>query len=244
MEWYKDKNRRTGILVTIGAHLLLILLLSFLVLEPPFPPPPQLGVEVNLGNSNQGMTDIQPDNPMEQSSKTNPSSNKIENIATQDSEESVKLKKTDKKTEEQKPVDEEPVINQDFTFKKTNKKDGGNEGITGKPGDQGMENGSANANNYVGDGGSGGVSYSLSGRNVKSLTRPEKVPNMEGRVVIKIWVNKMGKVTNAAQEVPKSTTTNSVLVQKAINSAYSSIFDTNPNAPEVQTGYITYIFAL
>ena len=203
MEWFKDKNRRTGILVTIGAHMLLILLLSFLVLEPPFPPPPQLGVEVNLGNSNQGMNDIQPDIPMEQSSKPNLASNKIENIATQNTEESVKITKTDKKVDTQKPVEEKPVINQDFTFKKNNKKDGGSEGKTGQPGDQGMENGSPNANNYVGDGGSGGVSYSLTGRNVKSLTKPEKVPNMEGRVVIKIWVDKMGKVTNAAKEVSK-----------------------------------------
>lgn len=243
MEWIKDKNRRTGIIVTITAHVLLVVLLSFMLLEPPFPPPTQIGVEVNLGNSNQGMTDIQPETPQQTSTPTT-SSDKVEKLATQSTEESINIKKTKTPKEVVKKEPEKPVIDKTFTFKQNNNKNGGNQGQTGKPGDQGMEGGDPNATNYVGDGGSGGVSFELSGRKGKTLTRPEKVLNQEGRVVVKIWVDKYGKVTNAKQEVQRSTTTNSVLVSKAIASAMSSEFDSNPNAPEVQTGFITYIYSL
>jgi outer membrane biosynthesis protein TonB len=241
MDWFKDKNRRTGVLVTVGAHLLLILLLSFILMEPPFPPPPQLGVEVNLGNSNQGMNEKQPETPEQQSSRTSSTPEKVEKIATQNTEESINIKKKteDKKIDKKEPKD--PVIDQTFTFNRKNKS-GGSQGNTNTPGDQGNENGDPNASNYVGDGGSGGISFELSGRKNKKLVRPEQVTNIEGKVVVKIWVNKYGKVVNAKQEVGRSTTTNPIAVKRAINSALNSTFNSDPSALEVQTGFITYIF--
>lgn len=244
MNWIKDRNRRTGIIITVAVHLLLVLILSFMLLEPPFPPPTQLGVEVNLGNSNQGMGDVQPETPNQQTLTPKQTYENIEKIATQQTEESVNIKKkvNDRKVEKQEPT--EPVIDDRFKFKSNTNKTGGHQGQTGNPGDQGMQNGDPNANNYVGDGGAGGVSFELKGRNVKSLNRPAKVPNQEGRVVVKIWVDKMGKVINANQDITRSTTTNSVLVQQSLNAAYASEFDNNPNALEVQTGFITYIYTL
>lgn len=242
MDWIKEKNRRTGVMVTVAAHLLLVLLLSFLVMQPPFPPPTQIGVEVNLGNSNDGMSDIQPETPSQQANAT--SQPNSEKIATQSTEESVNLKNktsSEKVTPKETP---EKVIDNRFTFQQ-NKKSGGNEGQTGKPGDQGKEDGDKNATNYTGGGGSNGSpGFELSGRKKVTLDRPKQVLDQEGKVVIKIWVNKYGKVVDAKQEINRSTTTNSVLVNLAIKSALISVFDANPNAPEVQTGYITYIFTL
>ena len=58
MNWLRDKNSRDGIIGTIFFHIVVIFILFLLSLKPPFPPPPQLGVEVNLGDGDQGMGDI------------------------------------------------------------------------------------------------------------------------------------------------------------------------------------------
>ena len=245
MEWFKDKNRRTGVIVTVAAHLLLLLIMSFIILEPPFPPPPQLGVEVNLGSSDQGMGNIQPDNPAEQASRTNPN-NSPEKLATQNTEQTIKMDNNPNVTTNQKTTDDveetkDPVIDKTFTFKKNNNP-GGSEGNTNQTGDQGKKDGDPNASNYVGDGGKGGVSFELKGRGEKELDRPKNIKNIEGKVVVKIWVNKRGEVVEARQEVSRSTTTNPTAVQRAISSAKKSMFNSDPDAQEIQTGYITYIF--
>lgn len=250
LEWTKDENKRIAVLSTTLFLILVIIILSLLSMKPPFPPPPQLGVEVNLGNSNNGMGDIQPEKPQEIASSKPQTSQKADKVATQSTEETInlnnkKVKKTEVKPKvEEKP--EEPVINKKFIFSKNTNKSGDNEGETGKPGDQGMKNGDPNANNYVGDGGSGGVTFSLKGRKAKNLPKPDKGFHEEGKVVVKIWVNKYGKVSNAivSYEQGGTTTTSSVLKKRAIDAAMKSQFDSKADAPEVQTGTITYIFLL
>jgi len=218
-------------------------------MKPPFPPPPQLGVEVNLGNSNNGMDDIQPDKPQEIATSKPQTAQKVDHVATQSTDETINLNnKKVKKTEVKPKVEEkptEPVINNKYIWNSDKNNSNNSQGSTNKPGDNGMENGDPNAQNSVGDGGHGGVTFSLKGRRAKSLPKPKTGFNEEGKVKVKVWVNKYGKVTNAIVSYEGgTTTTNSVLKKRAIEAALKSQFDSKPDAPEVQTGTITYVFVL
>ena len=60
---------------------------------------------------------------------------------------------------------------------------------------------------------------------------------------MKIWVDRDGKVTNARID-GKTNTSNKNLQNLALKAAKKATFNSNPNAPENQTGTITYIFEL
>ncbi len=248
-----DKNKRWGIIGTILFHVVLLFILVMISMKPPDPPRPSQGVEVNLGYSDQGMGDIQPDKPAETASqqpKPKPKSTE-DDVATQDTEESIKLDdsgsevKSNSKTEEKKI---EKTSNKDWEFKEKNKStDGGSEGITGEPGDQGKENGNPNSNNYSGDVGSGGegdVAWTLVGRKVKKIIKPVNNSAEQGTVVVTIWVDGDGKVVNAKIKRNESNTSSSKLHKLAIEAAYKTSFDTDPNAIDDQKGTITYMFVL
>ncbi len=59
----KDRrNKRTGIYVSAGAHIAVILLFIFLAAwRAPDPPLPEFGIELNFGTSDQGTGDVQPE---------------------------------------------------------------------------------------------------------------------------------------------------------------------------------------
>ncbi len=258
MKFNIDNDKRKGIIGTILFHIIVVVILFIVTLSPPDPPRPEIGMEVNLGYSDQGMGNVQPTKPIQNVSpkpipQTQP---KKDNVVTQNTEESVKLddnktkvkelpQEIDKKPEEEPEEEKKKAINQDFVFKKKAKStDGGNEGITGKPGDQGKENGKPDASNYTGKGGNGeGISFSLSGRVAKKLAKPTNNSDEQGTVVIKIWVDRTGKVINARMQVSGSTSS-SKLQNLAIAAALKARFNSDPNATEVQTGTITYKFVL
>ncbi len=87
-----------------------------------------------------------------------------------------------------------------------------------------------------------GISYSLSGRSNKSLPHPNYNSNSNGTVVVKIWVNKNGQVTRVQEGVSGTTTTDQNLWAQARIAALKATFSSDANAPEEQTGTITYRF--
>lgn len=252
MNYLTDKNKRTAIIGTLLFHVGLILVLIFTGLKPPMPPRPEIGVQVNLGNSDQGMGDKQPKKPDENpaTQQSNPESSKDPNdVVTQDQVETVKVnkqKKTNKTQPKTEPKDDPKPLDPRFDYKnrkKNNNTSNNSEGNDTKPGDKGQKNGDPNAPNYVGTPG-GGVSFSLKGRVGKSLPEPRKDYSEEGTVVVQIWVNKSGKVINAVV-LEKGTDTGDSKVRKmAIEAAYKSLFDAKPDAPETQVGTIEYIFRI
>lgn len=249
MSFNLDSNKRWGIIGTVVFHVALLLILMSFVLKPPEPPRPPIGMEVNLGYSDQGMGEIQPKKAaVSQPKQTKPQPKQTEDkVVTQNTEETVNLKssKTTKKVEPKPTEPEKPVVDNKFIFnKKTESKQGGSEGITNKPGDQGKSNGTPNSNNYVGGGGDGDIPYSLGGRTKKSIPKPVNNSEEQGTVVVKIWVNRDGKVTNARVQVKGTTTSNSSLQNIAIKAALKAAFNSDPKAPEVQTGTITYVFVI
>lgn len=246
MEWFNDRNRRGGIIGAIAFHLVLLVVLMFLSMEPPYPPKPQIGMEVNLGDSDFGMGNQPVTEASQQASQPSASAAKND-VATQNSETTVNIKKGTKPKESQTTVKEDPKpnINNKFIFPGSKPKTGGSEGINGGTGNQGKQNGDVNSKNYDGSGGSGNkaaVSFILGSRGSKYLDKPINNTNETGKVVVEVTVDKKGKVIKAQVINSKTKTTSGELRKLAEKAAYSTQFDVDPNAPEEQIGTITYNF--
>jgi len=251
MSYFSDKNKRTAIIGTLLFHVLVILVLIFTGLTPPMPPRPEIGVEVNLGNSDVGMGEKQTEKPAEEISTPPPTPQKItteEKVVTQ---EQVKTVKVNNKVNNVKnpdpvvePIKETKKVDKRFIFNKNKKTvKGGSEGPDKKAGDKGKKGGDPNAQNYVGNHGNG-ISFQLKGRKGKSLPKPSVNYTEEGTVVVKIWVNKSGRVINAEVQEKGTLTPNTQLRKLAIAAAKASVFDAKPDAPEVQIGTIEYVFEI
>ena len=160
---------------------------------------------------------------------------------------------------EPKPLPE-PVINPNAMYRRTAKV-GASQGITGRPGDQGVAGGVAGSNVYKGNPGSGngggrgngigtgsgtgtgsGISYDLSGRSVRSLPKPSYNSAEQGRVVVTIWVNREGRVTRVITGAKGTTVTDPSLMRQAESAARKALFSANSNGPEEQIGKIIYNF--
>jgi outer membrane biosynthesis protein TonB len=254
------------------------------------------GLEINLGTSNEGMgadqfADISMpsfENRKVSEPVTPPSEQDVkmaktqdEEVLTQDNEESVavpsKTENTKKKTEKtttvvKQPVKPaapvQPVVNQNALYKKKSN----NDGTTGKPGNQGREDGKTGSGNYGGTGtgkgtgdgsgtgsgsgsgsgsgiGSGtgggvgsGISADLGGRPARSFGKPFYNSPEQGKIVVSIKVNKQGKVTYAAAGAKGTTISEIGLRQQAENAARKTVFAPDDNAPDEQRGTITYNF--
>jgi len=253
-------------MMTLINHGILIALLLYFVIETPIPPYPAgggPGMEVNLGFSEEGMGDIQPEkfnpnpnpntNKQQTSNKNQATSN--EKILTQNYEDAASIKTNTKENKKpvvnnntNQPQINEPSVNPLALFKANS---GGSEGETGNPGDQGNPNGDPNAKNHYGNPGTsdrpgdGGNLYNLGGRNIKgSLPKPTFPGNEQGKVVVEIFVDRNGIVTKANAGVKGSTLLSKNYLDASYNAAIRAKFDSNPNAPEVQKGSITYKFTL
>lgn len=259
----KDEIR--GIAGTIIFHALLVIALLFLGLITPLPLPTEGGVEVNLGNSDDGMGNIQPIELAAATQAAPPPQQapSDEDLITEDTEEAPAIEpkpvvkpKSVKKPEPKPIVKTEPTpepapkVDPRAIFPGKNatgdkKGQGGNQGVTGKPGDQGKPTGDPNATGYDGTGGSGGgVSFDLSGRSKRSIPPPSKNFKEEGTVVVTIYVNRAGNVTRVITGVKGTTTSNAQLRLLAEQAAKQAKFSPKEDAPEEQKGSITYIFKL
>ena len=244
----KDKWIAAG--GTLIVQSLVVLVLFLLAFRTPLPLPGEEGVEVDLGMMNQGMGEVQPETPaIPQAATPPPTTTKSDDeLATQDSEEAptIEPKKTQKPKETKPAEPTQPKVNQKALFKGSNNpQQGGSEGITGQPGDQGNPNGLKGVKQYDGQGGKGnGAGYDLGGRGAKSLNKPNNDFSEEGIIVVDIWVNQNGKVVRAEISNKGTTLINSTMRAKAKESALRSTFATDKNAPEQQHGTITYTFII
>ncbi|MDP2422767.1 MAG: energy transducer TonB [Bacteroidales bacterium] len=255
----EQKNRSYALICTIVFHSILVLILLFLALKTPLPLPGEEGVEVNLGYSEVGMGRPQPPTSQPEAASppqtSRPSS--VEDLVTQQQEETIALpaKKEPKpqpKPEPPKPIQpkpepepEPPKVDPRAIFRGSGNQtsSGQNEGITGQPGDQGQPTGSTSSSNYDGQGGAGeGISFSLEGRSATFLPKPDYASHDQGRVVVTIYVNRLGVVTRVVGSARGTTTADPILRRAAENAAMRARFSPNPNATEEQIGTITYNF--
>ena len=251
MKVLSDKNKRTALIGTVLFHIAIVLVLIFTGLTPPDPPRPVIGVEVNLGNSDVGMGEKQPEisKKVEATPPPTPQSvKKQDKVVTQEQEKTIKVndnaKATTKPQQKTEPNEKPPTVDNRFVFNKNKKSSkGGSEGTDNKPGDKGKKGGNPNATNYQGNHGKG-VSYKLADRVGKNLPQPSLDYTEEGTIVVKIWVNKSGRVTNAVVQEKGTNTANTKLRNLALEAAKKSLFNAKPDAPETQVGTIEYIFQI
>jgi hypothetical protein len=257
-EQKERKSRIAAIAGTIVFHALLLLSLLLLALRTPLPLPGEEGVEVNLGYSDDGIGDIQPEIPaLSPNAAPPPSQAKNDDqYLTENTEDAPAIEKIKKKTEKPNPTPvtkptpavekpKEPTVNQKALYPgKSNKtSEGGNQGITGKPGDQGKPGGTPDSPNYDGNGGKGnGISYDLDGRGARSLPKPVYNSPEQGKIVVSIKVNRLGQVTYASAGAKGTTISEINLRQQAESAARKTLFASDDDAPEEQRGTITYVF--
>lgn len=122
--------------------------------------------------------------------------------------------------------------------------DGKSQGATFPGGNQGVSTGDPNAGKY-GSGGSGsGVSFALTGRSASLLIKPKYPGNDAGVVVVKVTVDKYGKVTAAEPGARGTTIMNQQFWNEAKSAALKTKFNIDEKAPAFQQGTISYRFVL
>ena len=137
----QQTQRPLAAILTLIFHGLLVLFLIFYVFHTPIPPYPEAGggsgLEVNFGNSDNGMGNNNSENLIPISTQ-NLSNNTDDNVLTQDNDDAVALNDMDKtkKVNNNQVKINDPVINPKALY---NKKSG--DGNTNKAGNQGKENG-------------------------------------------------------------------------------------------------------
>ncbi len=277
-----------GLVGTIVFHAVLLLIFIFFGLTTPLPLPGEEGVEVNIGNSDDGRGIVQKTQaaspkqtipkpkqkpkPVQETKKEVVEEKVKEEIISQDIEEIPAIQKPEKKeeakiddkeiktdpveeiieetteeeiVEEVEEVEPEPVVDPNALYKGKSESvsKGESEGKTYKKGDQGNVNGTENSDKYEGKGGTGsGISFSLSGRSAKHLPKPEYNSKDQGKIVVTIWVNKLGKVIKAVAGAKGTNISDQGLQNLARNAALRAKFSIDPNAAETQKGTITYNF--
>lgn len=248
-------EQKTGLIGTVLFHLFLLICFLMYGLTS-LDPPPDSGIALNFGTSDFGMGEIQPEETS--SSEITPTdpdivdaapveSNTVEEeVITQDAVKTVEVPKEEKKekTEEKKPEISDKLkqtLSNAFTKKSTT----GSEGTDNKNGDKGKVDGTKDGSSYDGKGDEGnGYSYNLSDRDHLSIPKPIDKSQEEGKVVVQIYVDPSGNVIKVKAGVKGTTTTNKTLWNKAGDAALKAKFTPNSNAPEQQTGTITYIFVI
>ena len=231
-----------GLIVSIVAHGLLILCLLLMGLRYPDPPPPELGVEMDMGEFSDVGTDSEHaaeggEDLSSESSYANDDNNEL----TQQSEDvPLVSKKTPSPTKNKKkpkdnvkPQSEETKIDQNalFTKGRVKKGSGGSTGV-----------GEGSGKGSGGEGGGCGISFSLDGRGSKSLPEPTATSTENGTIVVTIMVDQEGHVVSAKAGVRGTTLWDKHLLRRCEQAAKESKFTANPDAPELQGGKIIYIW--
>ncbi|NTW32509.1 MAG: energy transducer TonB [Bacteroidetes bacterium] len=256
----ENTNRGLAAVYTFAFHLLVLLFIFFFIFKTPIPPYPEFGggsgLEVNFGNSDQGLGDNLSEQLIPIETKTISSDNN-DNVITQDQEETTTISSKDKKVKTKNVIQiNDPVVNKGALYSKKSK---ANQGIAGGVGNQGKENGDVNSSNYKGNGGSGGgpgkgngtgigdgngpgTSYNLSGRKITVLPKPAYNSDEQGKVVVAITVDKTGKVITAVAGAKGTTITDKTLLRQSEQAALKAKFDAKSDAAIEQKGTITYVF--
>lgn len=261
-----NKDNQSALIGTIVFHAVLVVLFLILGLRTPLPLPEEMGVLVALGYTEQGEGQFIPlsgSPPVPVSAPVVPSPDQ-EEVVTQATEESVAIPQTTPRPRPQQPRPEpqprqqttaqqppsqqpppeepRPTVDTRALFPGADQRTtvSQSQGTTGQPGSQGSPTGAPGA---TGDGvGSGGVSFDLTGRRPNLLPLPGYDTMEQGRVVVSITVDRQGRVIRATAGARGSTTTDATLYRLAEDAARRARFDIKLDAPEEQTGTITYNF--
>lgn len=250
--------------ITAGIHTLLLLLCLLIGYTLPASPAPadEMGMEVNLGNSEDGSGDDQPfstDHPAMQPEErqTAADNNQAEapaNLASEADEDAEPVPVV--KSASKKPARPRDQIQRPAPQPKPKllypgqTGNGGNsaainqagtgEGNGQGTGDKGVPGGTAGAENYSGipGNGTGGISHSFNDRNMIARPAPDAVFREGGKVVIRVTVNREGLIIN--KRVVSAA--NAELGRIALQKVAEVRFNKSELAPPEQFGNITFVF--
>lgn len=258
MDLIQEKNSRNGVIGTILFHLLLLLL--FIQFGMTYQDPPEEnagGMIINFGTTDEGMGDVQPSSTENSSSSENttqseattPSSAQENALTT--AQESVEINASQSNTTSQQTTTQqqtEPTVDPNLTNALNALNNSNNtstsDGNSNTVGDQGDPNGNPNSSNYVGGNSGNGVDFSLVGRSMVKVKKPNNPTQEEGKVVVEIVVDKNGKVVRATPGARGSNTTNATLYKIAKEAALEARFNAKADAMTEQKGTMTFVFIL
>lgn len=282
MKYFETIHERNAAKITALITAIIILLL-FVMGYTYLDPPEEYGVAVNFGNASVGSGAIQPTQPVKseprevveppkevptqsQPEATTPKTN-AEDVLTEESEESIALKKQ-KEAEAKAKAEAERVAQEkreaaerkrleeerkkkalDALIGGVSKSEGnqiGSEGNDTKAGDKGQLDGDPYAPSYFGGAGpgKGGVGFGLNGRGSPTRHIFKQDCNEYGLVVVKIEVDRNGRVVKAEPGVKGTTNTAPCLLEPAKKIALSHKWPADSNAPSRQVGFVSVNFDL
>jgi hypothetical protein len=266
----EEENKRTSFLISLGVHLLLLLImiLPFLKVSKPFPPEDG-GILVVFGDPDAGMTEapveatesesgspsestaVSAPTPSKEASKAD---SKVKNdisdvVAGNSSKKSTDADKAkaeaDAKAKQAEKEKAEREAKQKAEYEQSKKQYsdlfGGGKGSAGTEGNQGDPKGDPDGKVLEGiTKGTGKIGGGLSGRGV--LFEPPFRDNSQktGRVVLNICVDSSGKVISATFTQKGSTTSDSYLIELARNNALKYKF--SKGEVDSQCGTLTIDF--
>ncbi len=256
----KRSNRALIISLFVHAGALLLLFINFAFNEIE-PEENNGGIEVNLGFVDYASGDIIPTTDVlsevtQVNSEDASSSNSEDNAITQNYEETVNMNQAENNSNSAVDNNSNSDDNSDSKNQQTvspelqamlDKMKNGSQGITQGSGDQGAPNGDPNSDHYGPDGpgkGDKGFGWDLSGRGIVYVPPVENNSQKYGKVVIKIKVDRDGKVVEASYQSLGSNTSDSYLVDQAKKAAKQAKFSEHSTGQEYQYGTITINFKL
>ncbi|MCF4102211.1 energy transducer TonB [Gillisia sp. M10.2A] len=270
MSLLNTKHERKSFAITVVLHVLLILVLLFFGLKF-LDPPPENGIAINFGTSDEGMGEVQPTEAIKSAPQKTTAPEEaqpkaeVEEVVTQEVEEApVLVKKPEKKPVVQetkvepkklppaKKPDPKPdksttdAMSSILNGPKSEGTASGGEGDSRVAGDKGSRDGDPNASAYYGNGSGldGDGNYRLGGRRALNKERIVQDCNESGLVVVQIEVNQNGQVTRAIPGVKGTTNNAACLLDPARRAALATKFNSDSNAPSKQVGTIIYNFKL
>ncbi|WP_136465127.1 energy transducer TonB [Flagellimonas onchidii] len=129
---------------------------------------------------------------------------------------------------------------------KSDGKTTGSEGDDNRDGDKGNPEGDPYATSYYGSPGSGSGTggYGLNGRSLVSKGKVQQECNEDGRVVVRIVVDRNGKVIQATPGVKGTTNNAPCLLEPARKTAFLHKWNLDSKAPSQQIGFVVVNFKL
>ncbi len=265
----QDNKHKKKALIEASIVMILLIILMFISGLTYLDPPPETGIAVNFGTSTIGKGAVQPQHntpPKPVQQKIEQPKEKIEpqvkdKVLTQNTEDAPVIKDKPHKTKPKptpKPVKPKTkpkpkpdknitdILNNVNNAPGDDTNNSSGEGNDNQAGDKGNTSGDPNASGYYGNGGhnggGGSGNYRLGNRKALTKPKPNFQCNEEGRVVVKIFVNKNGKVVKAIAGVKGSTNNAPCLLSAAKQAALKTKWTPDPKAPETQIGKIIYNF--
>ena len=253
MDRYGENNGRwVGIVLTVLAHAVAIIAVSFTGIKYLYPPPAETAMLLEFEQESELV--------IERSRETQPRSedpDRTKPVELVQQSKSPEVASRENLTPEAKPDDfgdvpvqepeheEEPKLNPKASFPGMAKKDTSlTAAHAANESSDKFKAGQSDGNTLNGRT-DGRPNAHLKGRNVMgNLPRPSYTVQESGTVVVSIWVDQYGTVQKAVPGSDGTTVTDKTLWAAARKAAMETHFNMSADAPAMQEGTITYIFNL